>query len=55
MLGGQPNHDGNFAFLFNYTLASLDHRCYDGSNLNTYLEMRGLESDVVHAVGPTGV
>ena len=33
----------------------LDLRFYDGSDLKTYQEMRGLVPDVVSVVGPTGV
>ena len=46
MLGGQLNHGWQ-------PLLSL--RLYDGSDLRTYLYMRGLGPVVVSVVGPTGV
>ena len=51
MLGGQPIV-GNFAFLLN---CGSGLRFYEGSDLKTYLLMRGLGSDIVSVVGPNGV
>ena len=42
---------GNFAFL----RGGLDLRFYDGSDLKTFLKMRGLGPDVVSVVEPTRV
>ena len=55
MLGGQPNHVWQLCFPLLLCAGRSDLRLYDGSDLKTYLQMRGLVSDVVSIVGPSGV
>ena len=46
---------GNSAFYFQLQARRSDLRIFDGSDLMTYLKMRGLGPDIVSAVSPTVV
>ena len=46
---------GNFSFPLLLHAGGFDLRLFDGSDLKTYLQMRGLGPDVVSVVRPFGV
>ena len=55
MLGGQPNHGWQLCFPLLLHAGGSDLRLFVGSDLKTYLWMRGFGPDTVSVVGTIGV